>query len=100
MKIIFITLLCIGTTLAQASALDKFAVKGGNVKATFTVNQIVTMLEEGKTCVKDRRKVLFFSKGITEEHCKESTKLDLRVIKVKQLPLAMFNRLKNLKPIK
>jgi hypothetical protein len=93
MKIIFITLLCIGTALSQANTLDQFVVSGGDAKATFTVKQVAKMLSEGRTCVKKGRKILYKSNDLTKGHCKASKRLNLRVIKVSQLPLSMYNKI-------
>ena len=68
-----------------------------SVSARFTAEQVLNMLEQGRTCIKDGVRVLAKSKDISKRHCQKSKILGLRVIKANQLPVAVYTQLTGLK---
>lgn len=68
-----------------------------SVTARFSGEQVLSMLKEGRTCIKDGVRVLAKSKDITKRHCQKSKILGLRVIKANQLPVNIYTALTGLK---
>ncbi len=88
-----LTIVAILATTSAFAGLDDFKVSTVNVEATFTKAQVIKMLAEGNTCIKDGRKTYYASKNITKKHCGKSTKLGLRVIRAKQLELSFYKEM-------
>jgi hypothetical protein len=91
-----ILLIMLVSNVALANVTE-YLVTSGNVDARFTTEQVITMLKQGRTCIKDGVRVLAKSKDITKKHCQKSRILGLRVVKAKQLPVAMYTQLTGLK---
>lgn len=93
-------LLTIATIILSTSAmanLDSFKVSANTANAVFNKAQVEKMLGEGNTCVKKGRKTYFASKNISKKQCSSSTKLGLRVIKVKDLELSLYKKVMGFK---
>lgn len=95
--ITFALALCVLLSIKIASAnVSEYQITSGNIAAKFSTEQVVTMLKQGKTCVKDGVRVLLKSKDITKKHCQKSSILGLRVIKAKNLNVALYKQLTGL----
>ena len=88
-------ILFLATSVAMAN-VSEYQITSGNIQAKFSTKQVVAMLEQGNTCVKDGVRVLLKSKNITKKHCQKSTILGLRVIKAKNLNVALYRQLTGL----
>ena len=89
-KLIAVLTLTISTL--SIAGLNDFAVVSGNTTATFTEAQVSKMLAQGNTCLKKGVSVKFHSKNVTKKECQSSTKLGLRVIKVKNLEINLYKK--------
>lgn len=93
-RLLFVCLLTLTFNYAQAetkveriSGLTSFIVTTGNAAngPKYSQADVIKMLGEGNTCVKDGVKVLFKSKNITKKHCQKAKYLEnIRVIKANQ----------------
>jgi hypothetical protein len=88
--------LAIASTGKANASVSEYQITSGNIAAKFSTEQVVTMLKQGKTCVKDGVRVLLKSKDITKKHCQKSSILGLRVIKAKNLNVALYKQLTGL----
>jgi opacity protein-like surface antigen len=89
-KLLTIALMTVSTL--SIAGLNDFKVIGGNATATFTQAQVEKMLDEGNTCLKKGVSVKYHSKNVTKKECQSSTKLGLRVIKVKNLEINLYKK--------
>lgn len=86
-------------SVAHGASIDDFiATKdSGNVAVQISESELVKMLAEGRTCVKDGVAVLAHSKDVTKKHCQKSTILKLRTVKANQLSPETYTKLTGLK---
>ena len=87
-----LTGLMLALSLTALANLEDFKVVGGTANATFNQTQVAKMLAEGNTCLKKGVSVKYHSKNVTKKECQSSTKLGLRVIKVKDLELSLYKK--------
>lgn len=82
----------------KASELNAFiplATTSSDVK--ISESQLVAMLKEGNTCVKDGQKTYYHSKNVSKAHCRKAKALGLRTISVNNLETELLKKVTGLK---
>lgn len=95
-----IAMLMLLVSLNAMASLEEFAAApsaSGEITATFTADQVASMLGKGNTCVNDGAKVLFHSKNVTKSQCRKWRALGLNVIKFNQLERSLARKIMGLK---
>jgi hypothetical protein len=85
-------------TSVKASELDAFIPLATTTSdAKISEAQLVKMLTEGRTCVKDGQKTYYHSKDVSKAHCRKAKALGLRTISVNNLEIGLLKKVTGLK---